>query len=186
MVKKIINSKDIFPMVIFIAMIGLIFWFISKKPSYSFEGNESSSNAALYSTTPQTSTPSVSNSNSGQVRPSEPIGSNEVFSSVPGAPKGNSGPIIPNTMSNSVQPGDLLPKTNNSWGSAGQSVQIPGNLLSPTYLAGIDTINGSLRNPNLQIRSEPPNPITNVSIWNQSTITPDYIRPPLEIDCGSR
>jgi hypothetical protein len=151
MVKKIVNSKDIFPMVIFIAMIGLIFWFISKKPSYSFEGNESASNASLYSTIPQTSTSTVSNSNSGQVRPSEPIGSNEVFSSVPGAPKGNSGPIIPNTMSNSVQPGDLLPKTNNSWGSAGQSVQIPGNLLSPTYLAGIDTINGSLRNPNLQI-----------------------------------
>ena len=180
------NSKDIFPTVIFIVLIGLIFWFIAKKPSHAFEGNEAVSNAGLYSTVPQLQLPSSSSSNSGQVRPSEQLGSNEVFSSVPGSSKGSGSPIIPNTMSNAVQPGDLLPKTNNSWGSSSQSVQIPGNLLSPTYLAGIDTINGSLRNPNLQIRSEPPNPVTNVSIWNQSTITPDYIRPPLEINCGSR
>jgi hypothetical protein len=111
---------------------------------------------------------------------------NEVFSAVPGSSKNNGGAIVTNVSSNALQPGELLPKQNNSWGNAGQSVQIPGNLLSPTYLAGIDTIGSSLRNPNLQIRSEPPNPQASVSIWNQSTITPDYLRPPFEIACSSK
>lgn len=165
-----------------------IFLYISRKNSYSYEGNESVSNANLYSTTQnnQSRGVSMSSSNNAAVRPSEPIGMNEVFSAVPGSSKNNGGAIVTNVSSNALQPGELLPKQNNSWGSAGQSVQIPGNLLSPTYLAGIDTIGSSLRNPNLQLRSEPPNPQTSVSIWNQSTITPDYLRPPFEIDCSSK
>lgn len=59
------------------------------------------------------------------------------------------------------------------------------NLLQAGYHAGIDTIGSSLRNANLQVRSEPPNPImTNVSPWNISTITPDTGRPSLEIGNG--
>jgi len=41
-----------------------------------------------------------------------------------------------------------------------------------------------LRNANLQIRSEPPNPQLSVGPWNQSTITPDFLRPPLELGQG--
>jgi hypothetical protein len=165
-----------------------IFLYISNKNSYSYEGNESESNVNLYSTTSQNipvSEPSISSSNSASVRPAEPMGMNETFSPVSGS-SGNSGSIVSNVSSHALQPGELLPKQTNSWGNSGQSVQIPGNLLSPTYLAGIDTIGSSLRNPNLQLRSEPPNPQTNVSIWNQSTITPDYLRPPFEIDCSSK
>jgi hypothetical protein len=165
-----------------------IFLYISNKNSYSYEGNERESNINLYSTTQndQTVAPAMSSSNNASVQPSEPIGMNEVFSAVPGSSKNSGGTIVTNVSSNALQPGELLPKQNNSWGNAGQSVQIPGNLLSPTYLAGIDTIGSSLRNPNLQLRSEPPNPQTSVSIWNQSTITPDYLRPPFEIDCSSK
>lgn len=161
-----------------------IFLYISRKNSYSYEGNESVSNANLYSTT-QNNQP-MSSSNAPSVRASEPIGMNEVFSSVPGSSKNNGGAIVTNVSSNALQPGELLPKQNNSWGNANQSVQIPGNLLSPTYLAGIDTIGSSLRNPNLQLRSEHPNPQTTVSIWNQSTITPDYLRTPFELNCSSK
>ena len=50
----------------------------------------------------------------------------------------------------------------------------------------IDTVGQSLRNANLQIRSEPPNPQLNVGPWNQSTIESDFLRPPLEIGCGSQ
>jgi hypothetical protein len=171
-----------------IIAIGIIFVYITRKNSMSFEGNESVSNSQLYSTTQnnQQMVSNVNTSNNGSVRPSEPIGMNEVFSSVPGSSKNNGGAIVSNSGSNSLQPGELLPKTNTSWGNSGQSVQIPGNLLSPTYLAGIDTIGSSLRNGNLQLRSEPPNPISNVSIWNNSTITPDYLRPPFEINCSSK
>ena len=175
-------------MLFVIIAIAAIFLYISRKNSYSYEGNESVSNANLYSTTQnnQPSGVSMSSSNQPSIRPAESNGMNEVFSTVPGSSKNNEGTIVTNVSSNALQPGELLPKQNNSWGNAGQSVQIPGNLLSPTYLAGIDTIGSSLRNPNLQIRSEPPNPQQQVSIWNQSTITPDYLRVPFEIACGSK
>lgn len=165
-----------------------IFLYISKKNSYSYEGNESVSNANLYSTTQnnQSNVASMSSSNNPSVRPAEPLGMNEVFSSVNGSSTNPRVANVTSVGSNDIKPLDLLPKQNNTWGNAGQSVQIPGNLLSPTYLAGIDTVGSSLRNPNLQIRSEPPNPQTNVSIWNQSTITPDYLRVPFEIACGNK
>jgi len=60
------------------------------------------------------------------------------------------------------------------------------NLLKAGYHIGIDTVGQSLRNANLQIRSEPPNPQVNTGIWQQSTITPDFMRPPLEVGQGTQ
>ena len=40
-----------------------------------------------------------------------------------------------------------------------------------------------MRNANLQVRSEPPNPQTNVSPWMNTTIEPDLMRAPFEIGC---
>jgi hypothetical protein len=54
------------------------------------------------------------------------------------------------------------------------------NFLSAGALIGINTIGQSLRNANLQLRAEPPNPQTQVSPWLQSTIEPDLQRRPLE------
>jgi hypothetical protein len=86
---------------------------------------------------------------------------------------------------NIQNPADLLPKdTNSQWAHlnpTGQGELANINLLRAGYHIGIDTIGESLRNANLQIRSEPPNPQLNVGPWNQSTITPDFLRPPLEI-----
>jgi hypothetical protein len=45
-----------------------------------------------------------------------------------------------------------------------------------------ETIGGTLRNSNLQYRSEPVNPRTPVSIFNLSTIAPDTMRPKFEIE----
>lgn len=60
------------------------------------------------------------------------------------------------------------------------------NYLNPRSLIGYpETIGGSLRNANQQIRSEPPNPRKPVSIFNTSTIVPDQMRPPFEIGRGS-
>jgi hypothetical protein len=58
------------------------------------------------------------------------------------------------------------------------------NLLKAGYNIGIDTVGSSLRNGNLQVRSEPPNPTTIVSPWMNTTIEPDLMRAPLEIGCG--
>jgi hypothetical protein len=84
-----------------------------------------------------------------------------------------------------ANPSDLLPRdSNNQWGSlnpAGSGDLLGQNLLSATFLTGIDTIGNTMKNANLQIRSEPPNPQLNVGPWNQSTFAPDLMRTPLEL-----
>jgi len=116
---------------------------------------------------------------------------NEVYSSVGGSNQavGTGLPASCNKASNQ-NPSDLLPKDNNSqWAQlnpAGKGDLANINLLKAGYHIGIDTIGQTLRNGNLQIRSEPPNPQVNVGPWNLSTIEPDFMRPPLEIGQGSQ
>jgi len=55
------------------------------------------------------------------------------------------------------------------------------NFLSSGALLGVNTVGQSLRNANLQLRSEPPNPQVPVSIFLQSTIQPDISHRPLEV-----
>jgi hypothetical protein len=84
----------------------------------------------------------------------------------------------------------LLPKDNNTQfqqlnpqgGGALENI----SLLQAGYHNGIDTIGSSLRNSNLQVRSEPPNPTSKVSPWMNSTIEPDLMRTPLELGCGTQ
>jgi hypothetical protein len=87
-----------------------------------------------------------------------------------------------------VNPDDLLPKDENSqWAQLnprGNGELNNVNLLQAGYLNGINTVGSSLRNANLQLRSEPPNPQSQVSPWLNSTIEPDLMRLPLEIGCG--
>ena len=89
-----------------------------------------------------------------------------------------------------ANPSDLLPRdSNNQWGSLNPSGSgdLQGqNLLSATFLTGIDTIGNTMKNANLQLRSEPPNPQLNVGPWNQSTFAPDLMRTPLELGCGGQ
>lgn len=124
---------------------------------------------------------------SAAVRPSDPNG-NEVFASANGVQ--TSMPGIPSSCSkpNIQNPAELLPKdTNSQWAQlnpSGKGELANINLLKAGYHIGIDTIGQTLRNANLQIRSEPPNPQLNVGPWNQSTIEPDFMRPPLEIGSG--
>ena len=80
---------------------------------------------------------------------------------------------------------DLLPKDANSkWASvnpAGDGDLQDQNFLSAGYQIGIDSVGQSLRNASHDLRSSPPNPQLNVSVWNQSTIGPDTNRRPFEI-----
>jgi hypothetical protein len=81
---------------------------------------------------------------------------------------------------------DLLPNdaTDSKWAnmnpSTGGSINDP-NLLTAGWTIGINSVNNSLRNANLQLRSEPPNPQQPVSPWMISTIGPDTNRKDLEI-----
>ena len=130
---------------------------------------------------------SIGGASSGAVAPSNPAGQNEVFSAVNGMSGTPQGYGLPPSCSRQpvVNPEDLLPKdTNSQWAQLnprGNGDLNNVNLLQAGYLYGINTVGSSLRNANLQVRSEPSIPKANVGPWNSSTIEPDSFRRPLEI-----
>jgi hypothetical protein len=123
-------------------------------------------------------------------QPSAPIGENSGPASASGVSTTMQG-LPPSCASQSVvNPSELLPKDENSeWAKlnpmgAGDLQNV--NLLQSGYHIGINTVSSSLRNANLQLRSEPANPQVSVGPWNNTTINPDINRRPLEIGCGGK
>lgn len=55
-----------------------------------------------------------------------------------------------------------------------------GTLLNSGHHIGVNTTGCSMRNANRGLRSEPPNPQTQVSPWLNTTICPDLYRKPLD------
>ena len=102
----------------------------------------------------------------------------------------NQNGLTGNTSKTVQNPSDLLPSNqNNQWSSLnpnGKGELSNINLLKAGYHIGIDTVGQTLRNPNLQIRSEPPNPQQKVSPWNNSTITGDPLRVAFELGQGQK
>lgn len=86
-------------------------------------------------------------------------------------------------------PSDLLPSDANSeWASLNPSMNAGAtpDLLQAGYHIGLDTIGQTLKNANLQLRSDPVIPKSDIGPWNQSTFEPDLGRVPLEIGYGGR
>lgn len=104
----------------------------------------------------------------------------EATSSVPTPKNGYS-------MQPVANPGDLLPvDQNGEWSALNPNSMNKGDILMPDllqagYHIGLDTIGQTLRNPNLQLRSDPLIQKVDIGPWNQSTIEPDVGRVPLEI-----
>lgn len=126
-------------------------------------------------------------------KPSEPSGGNEVYTSVANYNANIDGPT---GLSNNQYPKDCFPKdqlspaellpgdANSTWAQvnpAGQGSLGDQNFLNAGFHVGVNTVGQTLRNANLQLRSEPPNPQVKVSPWLQSTIEPDTNRRPMEI-----
>jgi len=81
---------------------------------------------------------------------------------------------------------DLLPKdaADSKWAQinpSGSGNVGDQNYLSAGYHVGVNTVGQSLRNANLQLRSEIPNPQNSVGPWLISTIEPDIRQNTLEI-----
>ena len=83
----------------------------------------------------------------------------------------------------------MLPaECDNTWAQVNPTVPGPlstQNFLNAAAWMGLDTVGQTLRNGNMQLRSEPPNPQTKVSPWQQTTIEPDVNRKALEIGTGA-
>lgn len=124
------------------------------------------------------------NLNSGAPIASKQLGTNETQASVDNLSR------TPSTCypQDSLKPEDLLPQEEskaiqefNTAQPVGEGILQGVNLLSSGSHIGVNTIGQSLRNSNLQLRSEPPNPQVNVSPWMNTTIGPDLPRRPLEV-----
>lgn len=120
--------------------------------------------------------------NVGPIKGSDPV-SDEVFRSVDyevKPPPANLGCFPKDKLTAQ----DLLPKdaANSTWSKvmpSGQGDVSNQNFLTAGYQVGMSST--VLRNPNYSLRSEPPNPQVVVSPWLNSTIDPDLLRRPLEL-----
>ena len=122
--------------------------------------------------------------------PSKPLGQNAGHGAASGAVTDTYGLPPSCAKQQVVDPAELLPKDANSEFSKlnpmGSGDLKNVSLLKAGWHIGINTVGQSLRNANLQLRSEPPNPQLNTGPWNNSTISADMQRRPLEIGCGSQ
>ena len=175
----------------FIALIGIlvlalaIMQYSGRKTTF----NDGYANGQSLSPSNVQGSSSVAGSAGPAIPANEPVGRNEVFSGVPSGATTSTYGLPPVPQSNaSYDPSELLPRdVNSAWAQlnpAGSADFKNVNLLKAGHLIGIDTVGSTLRNANLQERSEPPNPTTSVSPWLNTTIEPDLMRLPLEI--GSR
>lgn len=127
----------------------------------------------------------VNNVVSQSVSPADPAGQNERVASANGLSTDSYGLPPSCAKQEVVNPSDLLPRDNNSEFSklnpsgAGDLQNV--SLLKAGHHIGINTVGQSLRNANLQLRSEPANPQLATGPWNNSTISGDPYRRPLEL-----
>lgn len=125
----------------------------------------------------------------GNPQPSAPMGENSQPAGVSGVATSSHGLPPACSRQQVTDPAELLPKDENSeWAKLnpmGSGDLQNVNLLKSGYHIGINTVSSSLRNANLQLRSEPANPQMSVSPWNQTTISPDINRRPMEIGCSA-
>ena len=186
-IKKLFSGKQswLFLAVIIVLALGLAHYSSNK----GLLGENMSSQRLLSQNDPNVTGEKLAAVQSGNVQPSAPLGGNGGFAQVSGVNSGvKSGMPSSCSPQSMPDPAALLPKDNNSaWAKLNPSGQ--GNLdsvslLKAGYHIGIDTVGQSLRNANLQLRSEPANPQMNVGPWNNTTIEPDVMRVPLEIGQG--
>ena len=185
-IKKLFNYYGVGAIVVLIVVaygVNLFAGYLTSKGSRYGAENMDPNKKKAYNNKNQSNSQPTSPQSMG-VRPSDPNG-NEIFSPVSGIPTPN-GQVATNCNKTNVQnPADLLPKdTNSQWAQlnpSGKGELANINLLKAGYHIGIDTIGQSLRNANLQIRSEPVNPQLNVGPWNNTTISPNFMQVPLEI-----
>lgn len=122
--------------------------------------------------------------NSFNVKPNESMDMGDIYQSMPSM---NEHAGFPNDCfpKDQLTPEELLPTDYDSkWAQvnpAGQGELKDQNFLNAGYHVGVNTVGQTLRNANLQLRSEPPNPQVKVSPWLQTTIEPDSNRKPMEI-----
>lgn len=168
-IKKFINRKEMIIVVIAVVVaIALLSYSDSKSRVLGYEGN---ANIGSYSsaTDAMAKQPSMLETSAQYV-----------VDAPPGASMANGLQLNPTT-----NPSDLLPSDSNSdWAKLNPtfSAGATPDLLQAGYQIGLDTVGQSMKNANLQLRSDPVIPKNDsISPWGMSTIEPDLMRVPFEV-----
>lgn len=194
MIKKLLNNQTLMVLAAIVVVAALYFY--SQGFSMQLSGMENSGEATKAANNVGMAQGQMSDSQiqcaagGNNFVPSSPLGQNTQNASAGGASTNTYGLPPSCAKQQVVDPSELLPRDNNSEFSKlnpmGSGDLKNVSLLKAGHHIGINTVGQSLRNANLQLRSEPPNPQLNVGPWNQTTISPDSQRRPLEIGCGNQ
>ena len=194
MIKKLLNNQTLMVLAAIVVVAALYFY--SQGFSMQLSGMENSGEATKAADNVDMAQGQMSDNQiqcaagGNNFIPSDPLGQNTQNASAGGASTNTYGLPPSCAKQQVVDPSELLPRDNNSEFSKlnpmGSGDLKNVSLLKAGHHIGINTVGQSLRNANLQLRSEPPNPQLNVGPWNQTTITPDMQRRPLEIGCGNQ
>lgn len=165
-----------------LGIVGLVFLVFAL---YQYSNNK---NVFQLGMTPMTAPASALVERTGNNPPAKVVGNpgQTTYAPYNGAAQPASNSVTSSSAMNKpvANPADLLPSdANSTWAAMNPIGEMKNiNLLNPQQVVGINTQGSSLRNANLQLRSEPPNPRTNTNCpWNISTIENDKLRKPLEI-----
>jgi len=188
-ISKLLSGQNILIGLVVIILVGGIYYYTDKKSfSRDYMTDYSSGSSSVAGLPQQASSvkqvgistsgePSLRNTSAQNVVPLKGVAAGSVA-----APLGGSAKDVAN-------PSELLPASGgSSWAklnpNADTNKVIIPDLLEAGYHIGLDTIGQTLKNPNLQERSEPIIPKQAVSPWNNSSYEPDIARVPLEIGYG--
>lgn len=190
---KFFTKERVFILFVFILLSWVLVSYSSSKSSFNKEGYDGMS-VSDYLTGGSTKSPQPM-----QQQPIKSSPSTSLLPSIqPSVQAAQPSSILPSSVVSSASPftqqtanpSDLLPKDENSqWAALNPNAMNKGDVLMPDllqagYHIGLDTIGQTLRNPNLQLRSDPIIPKQDIGPWNLSTIEPDIGRVPLEISDG--
>lgn len=169
-----------------VALVGMILQYNSNKGMVldSMGGNKFANAAEVKAEVPEKPSGAAANTSVEAVSGAAPVSTTDgdQYLPVSGIQSGSKAGSSCNNQK-MMNPKDLLPKdANNEWSNI-----MPANdlkdvqMLNAGHHVGINTVGSSLRNANLQVRSEPVIPQTNIGPWNNTTIEPDNLRRGFEL-----
>ena len=196
--KKLMKGKNkflnIFLLLALVAVVGVLYKYNSQKSvlsdnmadykTVSSAPAENLASAAVSAAPLEMAAAAVAPKDVGAVNLAE---NKDQFAAVKGLTSGNK-PTNVHTDKPVMDPKELLPSDNNNeWSSVMPNNDLKNvGMLNAGHHVGINTVGSSLRNANLQVRSEPVIPQNkNVGPWNNTTIEADNLRRPLEIGGSS-
>jgi len=184
-INKLLTGENILIGIVVIVLVGGIYLYTNQKTQFkdSMTGGYADSSLQSSSVSSSYNQPPLQKKAVGITADGEPSLRNSAAQHVP------KDPLSGAKSKDVANPSDLLPQNGgNSWAKLNPNanvnqVVIP-DLLEAGYHIGLDTIGQTMKNPNLQERSEPIIPKQAVSPWNNSSYEPDIARVPLEIGYG--